>query len=110
VGYKSVCVNCRIAFNHDTDFNNTRSKVCPECSKEMIEVSHNFKPPKKSNLKGWKVVQYLIDNGFIYQHIYKTIVKTKNGITKYQSPVKYPMKMDEAKEFVMKYREQSIKK
>ena len=48
----------------------------------------------------WVVVKFLVDHGFHYQHILEpeTIDKTEN--------VKYPDNLREAKEFVIKYKNQ----
>jgi len=93
MGYKSVCLNCRIAFSHGMNFNNIAPRICPQCKAEMINVDYKFKPPKKSDIKEWEAVKYLLEHGFYYQHIYD-----ENG-----KAVKYPEDVKGAKEFVEKY-------
>ena len=43
----------------------------------MKEVNHNFRPPKRTELKKWEAARILIENGFIYHHIYETVEKKK---------------------------------
>lgn len=102
MGYKSVCLNCRKAFNHGTDYVNIRESVCPECNQPMILMTHRFRPPEKTDSKKWEVVAFLINNGFNYQHIYDDEI--------IQTYVPYPENMREAKEFVEKYKNQAQKK
>jgi hypothetical protein len=97
MGNKSVCLNCRIAFSHGMDFNDIIQRICPQCRKEMINVNYKFKPPKKNEIKKWETIEYLLENGFYFQHIYE------NGKT-----VKYPENINEAKIFVKKYESQKI--
>ena len=101
MGYKTVCLNCRKAFNQGTDFEKFHIGNCPECGKLMLQVDQKFKPPKTADVKKWETAQFLIAHGFVYQRIYEN---------KYQSPyVKYPENLKEAKEFVLKYSDQALK-
>src|SRR5690606_31330077 len=79
MGHKKVCLNCRKAFNQNSDFEIQSGFSCPECGQKMVEVNHKFRPPKKADLKSWNVVKFLIENGFLYQHVYKNIDK-RNGL------------------------------
>ena len=102
MGYKNVCLTCRKAFNQGSDFEKIREAVCPECGKQMIQVDHKFKPPRKNAFKKWEVVELLLNNGFVYQRIYET---------KFQSPyIQYPENLKQAKEFILKYSAQSLNK
>jgi DNA-directed RNA polymerase subunit RPC12/RpoP len=94
MGFKNVCVTCRKAFKTLEEIKN-RKTVCPECAGEVILVSHRFKPPRKSDDKQWKLVAYMLDNGFRYEHTYDN----NNG----NILVPYPHTMEEAKEFVFKF-------
>jgi NDP-sugar pyrophosphorylase family protein len=97
MGYKLICVDCRKAFSIGTDFSKFKEKICPECGKMMIRVSHLFQPPKKDDKKQWKMIQFLIDNGFKFEHSYKYIEKGT------WLNIPYPTNLKEAKEFVEKY-------
>ena len=103
MGHKKVCLDCRISFNRAFDRGSELTYPCPECGKSMILLPHRFRPPKKTDETKWGVVKFLIDNGFYYQHISEpTII----GNTKY---VEYPDNLPEAKEFVIKYKNQAKK-
>lgn len=69
-------------------------------------MPHRFRPPRRSDDKKWGTVQFLIENGFKYQHIYNYIEKEGNQISE---NVIYPENLKEAKEFVLKYKNQSYK-
>jgi hypothetical protein len=100
MGYKAVCLDCRVAFNFGMDFNNLISrKKCPQCSNEMKQLSYTFKPPKKDDIKHWETVKYLVDNGFYFDHIYDYENKKM---------AKYPENIKDAKIFVEKYDEQKM--
>jgi hypothetical protein len=53
------------------------------------------------------VVRFLVENGFIYHHVYLK-VEVKNGIKSLEGYAKYPESLKEAKEFVVKYKAQAI--
>ncbi len=95
MGYKNVCINCKRVESLGTDHDNFRTGNYPECSNEMIFVNHKFRPPKKTDAKAWKVVSFLIINGFEFQPI-----TDDSGCY-----IKYPESMKEAESFVTKYRE-----
>jgi predicted RNA-binding Zn-ribbon protein involved in translation (DUF1610 family) len=97
MGYKLVCLDCRKSFSAGTDLTKLKEKLCPNCGKMMICVSHLFKPPKKDDKKQWDMVRYLIENGFRFYHAYK-YVKQGTWIR-----IPYPENLREAKEFVTKY-------
>ena len=107
MGHKSVCLNCRKAFNQGTDYENRVESNCPECGQLRISMPHRFRPPKKSDLKKWEVIKFLVEQGFKYQHVFKDIT-LKNGSEDYSNYASYPENMDEAKLFVEKYKSQSL--
>jgi len=93
MGYKNVCVSCRIVKNLGTDYHNFHESNCTNCGENMIFIHHAFRAPKKTDDKAWKVVKYLIDNGFRFGHQ----MSEKNYVS-------YPETLEEAKEFVEKYK------
>ncbi|WP_397363976.1 hypothetical protein [Olleya sp. R77988] len=103
MGYKKVCLNCRKAFNDNTSF----EQNCSECGRKMKIVNHKFRPPKKTDLKAWDVSKFLIENGFLYHHIYKNI-EERNGLVTKEKYINYPITMNDAKIFVLKYKAQAI--
>jgi hypothetical protein len=99
-----VCFNCKKAFSLGVDCKVERSSVCPECGKQASFLNHKFRPPAKNEIKKWEVIEFLENNGFIFQHIFSVWMgKVNEGL------VEYPETMNDAKEFVVKYREQAIK-
>jgi len=109
MGHKKVCLECRLTLNRPFDSGSELTYPCPECRKPMTLLPHRFRPPKKSDDKKWETVQFLIENGFYYQHIYETITETTNGIKKFENLVTYPDNIRDAKEFVEHYKFQARK-
>ena len=104
MGSKKVCFDCRKAFSV---YNNDAEKInltCPECGKQTTIFSHLFRPPKQDDLKRWKVVEFLKDHGFLYQHVYE--VEAESLL---HSQVQYPETMNEAQVFVARYKNQAYK-
>lgn len=108
MGHKVVCLECKKSFSQGTDFKDRKEANCPDCGKPMTLLPHRFRPPKKTEDKKWETVNFLIDNGFYYQHIYE-VVETKNRVTNYQNYAKYPDSLRDSKEFVEKYKDQARK-
>ena len=94
MGYKNVCTYCKTSFSKGMDYNNLSTSTCPECKNQMILVNHKFKPPKKRDNQGWKLVKLLLDNGFRFNAVYTKV--DANLFLK----VCYPKTLDEAKEFI----------
>ena len=71
MGYKNVCVNCRISLSEGTNYElfNT-NKTCPICNGKMYFVNEKFKAPKKSNDKEWKIIEYLLLSGYDFRNPY----------------------------------------
>ena len=93
MGYKNICLNCKISFNQGTDFDKIFLSNCTTCGSAMTQVDQKFKPPKKNQIKKWEVVNILIQNGFRYDRIYDN-----------NETIKYPEKMNEVKIFIEKYK------
>ena len=108
MGYKKVCIECRVTLNRSFDTGTEQTYPCPECGKSMILLPHRFRPPKKTEQKKWETVKFLIAHGFYYQHVYEIIEKEK-GITSYKNYAMYPENIKDAKEFVEKYKSQARK-
>ncbi len=105
MGYKKVCFDCRKAFSQGTDLSNIRESNCPDCGELMKRVTHRFRPPKQKDLKKWEVAKFLMESGFLYEHVYKQIYEIR-GITVLANYATYPENMRDAKEFVEKYKDQ----
>ncbi|XOV68684.1 MAG: hypothetical protein ACFHU9_05865 [Fluviicola sp.] len=105
MGYKSVCLECKKAYNNYIDLDSHKKEICPDCGETMSFLSHMFKPPKKTDSKKWEVVKYLVENGFNYYHTYDMI---EPGV--YKQLGKYPETMKEAQEFVKTFNPNGAKK
>jgi hypothetical protein len=108
MGYKKVCLDCRISLNRKFDSGSDKTYPCAECGKPMTLLPHRFKQPGKTDEKKWETVRYLIANGFYYQHIYK-MTELNYILTDQEKYADYPDNMRDAKEFVVKYTEQARK-
>lgn len=53
---KYVCLKCRIGL-HD-------AHTCPKCKKHLFYVGQNFRTPKKTDITGWKILEYLAREGY----------------------------------------------
>jgi predicted nucleic acid-binding Zn-ribbon protein len=105
MGDKIVCLNCRESFS--TGSAGHVPDLCPKCGSVYILYNHKFRPPKKGNLKSWKVISYLYDHGFIFQHVYKDLTLYRWHDS--ENHAEYPKTLDEAKEFVLKFKSQAKK-
>ncbi len=75
----------------------------------MQLINHSFRPPRKLDDRRWKVVRYLVENGFVFQHLYQT------GKDEYSKPatnnyISYPKTLNDAAEFVQKNKDRILKK
>ena len=110
MGYKAACLNCRKAFNLSSDYTGHVPEMCPECSGQLLLFNHKFRPPKQSDIKAWKVVAFLYEHGFNYQHVQKEMPfdalrnMPENGLYE-----EYPTNLRDAKVFVEKYKAQAQK-
>lgn len=110
MGYKVVCLNCRKAFNTSSDYHAHVPTKCPECSGQLVMFNHKFRPPKQSDVKAWKVVTFLYEHGFNYQHVQKDIpYELLKNMPESDQYVEYPENMTDAKDFVEKYKTQARK-
>jgi len=108
MGHKKVCLDCKLTYNRDFDSGSNLTYNCPKCQKPMLLLPHRFRPPKKTDDKGWILVNFLITNGFYFQHIYQ------EGSSEYckkatDNYVPYPKDLREAKEFIITYKDQARK-
>lgn len=87
-----VCLDCQKAFKYQQS---DQQKVCPQCKIALVMLSRKFKTPKQTDRKEWQKVRYLIEQGFRFQSIHEEF---------YNQKVLYPKTLEEAYEFVKKYK------
>ena len=72
--YKDIyaCFDCRKSYKQrsavelsEQDVKN-RKYLCPQCRKPMANMGHDFKAPKHSDIKQWKKVKILYQEGITY--------------------------------------------
>src|SRR5690606_41454023 len=72
----------------------------PLCKGIMFNVARHLKAPQKTDSAQWKRVQFLIEHGFLFQ-------KIRPEPNSYEA-VPYPGTLEDAKEFVVKYKSWAI--
>ena len=95
-----VCFACRKCFRRRVNLSLQRGfpdKVCPHCGGKAMGLSRKFKPPAVDDIKQWKKVAFLVENGFLFDQAGEY--------------VPYPATLAEAKVFVKRYgRKQKLAK
>lgn len=69
MGYKKVCLKCRLVFNRPFDPGYDLPDSCPSWQVKMKLYPNRFRPPAKTKLRKWAVVRFLAEQGFNYQKI-----------------------------------------
>lgn len=108
MGHKRVCLKCYRIENLGSDLCNLKIGTCPLCSSALIFMNQRFRPPKKAEKKKWELVKFLVSNGFPFQHIYNE-GRSEYYLTKAHNYIEYPKTLEEAKEFVVKYKGQTLR-
>ena len=108
MGHKSVCLECYRVENLRLGLTSPHLGKCPLCLNQMVFVNHSFRPPKKTNYKKWELVKFLVLEGFPFHHVYKE-GKSEYYKTESNNYVNYPKTLEEAKDWVLKYKDQRIK-
>lgn len=99
-----ACFDCRKSFKRHFDCSPPEYPQvidCLECDGKFVNLGRHFKAPRRTDEKQWKKVRYLVEHGFLFQKI-----RTGSG---HHDTVPYPETLEEAKDFVIKYREYAIK-
>jgi len=94
--YAFVCLTCRKSFKRYCPIDENVDKLaCPHCGKVSYNFGRNFHTPKTSDSAQWEKIEFLFNNGFRFQKIYNASYQT----------IPYPKTLDEAKDFVKKYKD-----
>ncbi len=98
-----ACLECCKSFKRQIDISNDFPKTlpCPECGGESHNFGRHFKAPKKTDKKQWAKIKFLLEHGFKFQ-------KIRVG-SEHNETIPYPETLEEAKEFVVKYKKYAIK-
>ena len=100
-----ACLDCCKSFKRE--FNLGKSYplelVCPNCGGSAHNFGRHFKAPKKSDTKQWQKIKFLFDHGFRFQKIRIGPNKT------HHDTVPYPETLEQARGFVVKYKDYAIK-
>ena len=98
-----ACLSCRKSFKREFNMSEGCPKelTCPECGGASYNMGRHFKAPKKSDIKQWKKIEFLNENGFRFQ-------KIRYG-SKHHETVAYPESLEEARVFVEKFRKYAFK-
>lgn len=98
-----ACFDCCKSFKREFLLNEDMSMElkCPNCGGVSHNLGRHFKAPKKTDKSQWKKVRFLFDHGFRFQKI-----RIGSG---HHDVVLYPDNLEQAKEFVVKYKKYAIK-
>jgi hypothetical protein len=97
--FHHACLTCRRSFKRPGARAGVDDRRCPGCGNEAINLGRHFKPPQANDIKGWELVTFLVHHGFVFQKIFKLESSEQVG---------YPANLRAAKDFVRRYRAQSI--
>lgn len=103
MGYKKVCLGCRLVFNRPFDPGSGLPYSCPSCQQKMKLYPHRFRPPAKTDHRKWAVVRFLAEQGFNYERILLRHERIPGGGTVAHF-VPYPETMRDAVLFVQQYK------
>lgn len=98
-----ACLSCKTAHKRHVEgvpSDYPKKMDCPLCNQATFNVGRNFKAPKKSDKKQWEKVRFLIEHGFLFQKI--------RPVPNSNESVSYPKTLEEAKEFVIKYKQWAV--
>lgn len=97
--FPNLCLACRKSFKKPQAL---EPRKCPDCGGALIEVGRKFSAPKATDKSEWEKVKFLVEHGFLFQSVYEQ--RECGGFYH----VTYPASLKEAKEFVVKYKEQAV--
>lgn len=98
-----ACLECCKSFKREFNLSEEcpLTLKCPDCGGQAHNFGRHFKAPKKTDKKQWQKVTFLFEHGFSFQKI-----RIGSG---HHDVVPYPDTLEQAKEFVEKYKEYAIK-
>jgi hypothetical protein len=105
-----ACLDCCKSFKREFDLSKEcpAELKCPDCGGISYNFGRHFKAPKKSNKKQWKKITYLFNHGFRFQKM-RIGKRSGNFVSYTPESIPYPETLEQAKEFVAKYKDYAIK-
>ena len=97
--FPNLCFECCKSFKKPQA---PKLRKCPECGGVLIEVGRKFSAPKATDKAQLDKVRFLVEHGFLFQSVNEQ--REDGGFYN----VAYPASLKEAKEFVVKYKEQAV--
>ncbi|MCW8877835.1 MAG: hypothetical protein OQK04_06255 [Kangiellaceae bacterium] len=101
-----ACLDCCKSFKRESNVTPSEFPLelkCPNCGSVAHSFGRHFKAPKATDKKQWDKIRFLFEHGFRFQKI--RIGKNQT----HHDTVPYPETMEQAREFVMKYKDYAIK-
>ena len=98
-----ACLECQRSFKRQFDLLEAcpESLKCPRCGGEALNFGRHFKAPRKTAKRQWDKIRFLVKHGFRFQKI-----RLASGR---QDSVAYPETLEEAREFIVKFKDYAIK-
>ena len=67
-----ACFDCRKSFHATMEWDKTKRRdidfLCPECKQPMHSMGLDFKAPRQQDIRQWRKVKMLYENGFNYHN------------------------------------------
>ena len=99
-----ACLECCKSFKRECNLTSNDypdDLPCPNCGGIAHNFGRHFKAPKKTDKKQWEKIRFLFEHGFAFQ-------KIRIGSEEHDT-VPYPETLEEAREFVIKYKDYAVK-
>jgi hypothetical protein len=96
-----VCLGCRASFRRPFH-KGVDYRPCASCGKPAVRVDVRFRTPRKTDDKQWKKVEFLFQQGFYFQKVYRQIARGT------YLRVPYPSDLADARRFVIEFKSQAI--
>ena len=93
-----VCFACRRSLKFPASLT---GRKCPQCREPMSMLSRKFAAPKSKDFAQWEKIKFLVEHGFRFHSVFETSEFGGKVV------VPYPRSLNEAKDFVVRYKHQA---